>query len=654
MCFYFDIGFPLMVKYYPTLCDHIMNDGRCGKVLRVNLSLRKVTFESLKDDDVLNFMGGGGLAAKYLYDEVPAWVGPFDPQNRLIFSAGPVTGTEAPSAGRHTVVTKSPLTGLFGDANSGGFWGAELKFAGFDMIIIQGRSKTPVFLWINDGQTQIRDASSYWGMDARVADQSIRNDLGDQSIKVSTIGQAGENQVRYAGIMNDNAERTAARCGVGAVMGFMNLKAIAVRGYNHPTVARPEELRKLARNVLNHMKNAQDVAFLRKGGTPRNFGWSWFMGDIPSSNWRSTDFPSSDKVDDLLGYPGGYEKILVGNRSCYLCPMGCRRVTTVKGKYATQSRVEGPEYETLAVFGPNCCISDVEAIGKMNDLCNLYGLDTLSTGGTIAFAMECYEKGIISKQDTGGIDLKFGDPDVVIDLIHKIAIREGIGGILAEGSRRASQIFGGNSKDFAIQVKGLELPMHDPRIFEGGGVHYACTITGGRHTDGISLEVEIPNSKGLPELDIPGGLDKPNVDGKGRASKIIEDWEQVFQSMGFCWFAEMARETLNTRYISFENVLKTFAAVTNKDLSIKDALLIGERIFNIKKAFNVRHGATREDDCLPERITNVKGRGGRVVNLERYLEEYYSTRGWNPINSKPTKEKLVELDLQNISNDIYG
>jgi len=616
--------------------------GYVGKILRIDLTRRKYLTQPLPAELAYNYIGGYGIGGRILYDEVPPWVSAFDPENLLIFSTGPVNGTPTPVAGRHTVVAKSPLSGFFGDANAGGFWGAELKAAGYDILVIAGRAEKPTYLFIRDGEVKFGDATPYWGLDARESERRLKKDLGDTEIQVSNIGQAGENLVRFAGILTDEANRIAARCGLGAVMGSKRLKAVAVRGSSRVPVANEEEFRKIMQLVIKNVRENQRIQRFSKGGTPGLFESLWLLGDSPGFNWTARQLDPEG-----LSWPGGYEAILSGTRSCYLCPIGCRRITTVKeGTYAFEPNVEGPEYETLSMLGSNCGVTDVKAVAKANDLCNLYGLDTISTGGTIAFAMECFERGLITKEDTGGLELTFGNADAMIKMIEMIAFRQGFGDILAEGSRRAARIIGGGAEDYAIHVKGVEIAAHDPRVFQGGGPHYACAITGGRHTEGLTLDWEL---RGRPRDAL--GLPKPSssLEGRGFAAKVVEDWTAFIASAGWCIFAD-----IYAVYQQEENFVKVFNAVTGLNLTIKDALLAGERIFNIRKAFNVKHGAGRVDDKLPRRLLEEKGRAGTVVDLSKTLEEYYEARGWEKNTSKPTKEKLIQLGLEDVAKDLWG
>ena len=609
--------------------------GYVGRILKVDLSHGKWKVELLDFNLAKMYIGGYGTGGRILYDNVSPWVGPFDPMNHLIFSTGPVTGTSAPIAGRYAVVTKSPMTGYFGDASSGGFWGAELKFAGYDMVVIVGRASKPTLLVINDGDVELKSAEPYWGMNAREADQAIRNDLGDRAFKVATIGQAGERLVRYAAIMNDNAERAAARCGVGAVMGSKLLKAVAVRGHGKVSVVDPERLNTLAKEITETVKTNPLCQHFSKGGTAGDFALFYSLDDTPTYNWLGRDI-GEEGVERL-----DLSRVLVGTRTCYICPYACRRVVEVDGR-----KVEGPEYEAVAALGSNCGIDDINAVCKMNDLCNLYGLDAISTGCTLAFAMECYERGIITSDDTEGIDLKFGNAEAAIEMIHKIAKREGFGNVLAEGTRAASMLIGRGSEKYAIHVKGLEIAMHDPRALQAMGPHYACTPTGGRHTEGLTLSFEIGRAKS--DLPLPPIKDRFQTEGKGLLAKIVEDWRAFQNASGWCIFSDPFGA-----YGGQLKFLEVFAAVTGWHFKLSEALLIGERIFNLKKCFNVKHGCTASEDRLPERLLTEKTKSGLVCKLNETLPEYYRVRGWDPKLSKPTKEKLIELGLHDIANDLW-
>jgi aldehyde:ferredoxin oxidoreductase len=610
--------------------------GYVGRILRVDLWRKKAVGEPLSKEVAVKYVGGYGLGGRILYDEVPPWVAPLDPENRLLFATGPLTGI-APIAGRYCVITKSPLTGYFGDANSGGLWGAELKRAGYDVIILSGRSFEPIFLFVSDGKCEIHSAKQYWGLNAREGDRAIRKDLGERDAKAATIGIAGENLVRFAGITNDEANRMAARCGVGAVMGFKKVKAVVVRGDKSIEAADPDALKKINREIVRRVKSDQFLLSFTKGGTPSLFEMVWEIGDVPAYNWSRGDFGGQgDPAVPKISYPGGYEAILSGIRACHNCPIACRRICSVKeGPYAFEDNVEGPEYETQAAFGPNCGIEDIKVIAKLNDLCNLYGLDTISAGSTVAFAMECFERGLIDTGDTDGIDLRFGNGESAIEIIHKIAKREGFGNILAEGTRRAARIIGAGAEAYAIHVKGMEIAMHDPRAAQGIGVHYACAPTGGRHTEGLTLAAEMAG-------------DRFSTEGKAALAKSVEDWAAFYNAAGFCHFA------LEFNAYTKDSAIETFNVVTGVALSYNQAMLIGERIFNLKRAFNMKHGATSQEDTLPDRLLKQTAKSKTVCNLSAMLPEYYKIRGWDMKSGKPTVEKLLQLGLDYTVKDLWG
>ncbi len=616
------------------------------KVLRIDLSRAKIVEDSLNEEYARRYLGGHGVAARMLLDEVPSWAEAFDPMNRFIFATGPLQGTSTPATGRFCVVTKSPLTGLFGDANSGGFFGPEMKFAGYDFIVFSGQSPKPVYAWIHDGRAELRDASEYWGLDAREADRAIRKDLGDDRVRVADIGQAGESLVRFAAVMSDEANRAAARCGVGAVMGFMRLKAVAVRGEMKVPVADGDKLLEYTKQVVETIKSSEASARIGKYGTPGNYLGNILVGDSPVRNWVRGSF---EGAENLAAGEGGYDKIKRPNSTCYACPVHCRpRVAVTEGRYSTGGEVDGPEYETLAALGSNCEIDDVEAVAKANDLCNRYGLDTISAGATISFAMECYEKGLLNRSDTEGIDLKFGNADGMIEMLHKIARREGTGHLLAEGSRRAAEAIGGEAEHYAIHVKGLEIAMHDPRAGLGAGIHYAVAPTGGRHTSGIPLPYEIRGKK-IPELGITGDYDRFGLEGKAELVYKVENFRAGSSAAGWCQIGMQQGYTIDL----YSNLC---SAVTGLETSLEDILTVGERIFNLKRVFNILHGARASDDTLPDRLTgesHLNGESkGSLAKLDT-LPEYYRIRGWNPENGWPERTKLKELDMDDVTGILY-
>ncbi|MEM3404163.1 MAG: aldehyde ferredoxin oxidoreductase family protein [Nitrososphaeria archaeon] len=625
--------------------------GYMQKVVRVNLSTKKIFIEALDKKTAVDFIGSVGVAGKILYDEVPILADAYDPSNLLIFTTGPVTGTPIQTAGRHSVVTKSPLTGLFGDANAGGFFGVELKRAGYDMVIFSGVSAKPSMLLICDDSIELKEASSYWGMDARDADRAIRSDLGDKKMQVSCIGQAGENLVRFASIMHDDAGRAAARCGVGAVMGFKKLKAVAIRGTKEVPVADSKALNAVMSEVLDNYSVSPLVKRYREGGTVSGYVSYFINGDVPYNNFAGDIFGEYDEERiNKLAWPQGTGKILLKNNACYMCAVACRRVVNKgEGKYQLkEENVEGVEYETLAMVGPNCGIDDIYAINLINDLCNRYGLDTISTGVTISFAMECYERGILSKEELDGLDLKFGNSDAAIELVHRIARRDGVGNLLAEGSKRASMMIGRNSDKYAMQVKGLELPGHDPRAFQSGGPHYAYCPVGPDHMEGNAVMTELFGIN-VPEIGINKQYGaKGSTEWKADLAIKMEDFWTFLTIAGWCIFAGF-------RYGTQERLIKAFNAITGRQISLSEALMAGERVYNLKRAFNSKHGATIFDDGLPERLLKEPQRlaNNEVVKLDVTGPEYLKLRGWDPRTGKPTKEKLLQLGMDDVAGELW-
>ncbi|MDO8635591.1 MAG: aldehyde ferredoxin oxidoreductase family protein, partial [Dehalococcoidia bacterium] len=449
--------------------------GFNGKILRVDLTLGAVTTEQPGDDFYRMYFGGSGFVAYFLLKEVKPGTDAFSPDNRLVFASGPITGSPVGGCGRHDVGAKSPLTGGFGDAQSGGYWGSELKFSGFDAIVIQGKAARPTYLLIQDGKAELKDASHLWGKTTGETQNLLRQELNEPGLRVAQIGPAGEKLVRYACVINDLHD-AAGRTGLGAVMGSKNLKAIAVRGHNHPPFAHLETVSTLGRwlrdNVMLLAKPLYDM------GTSRLVMGLNKSGGLPTRNFQTSFFEGASKISGETMR----NTMLTGRHSCYACPVRCKRVVEVKGPvYQVSPEYGGPEYETIAAFGSDCCIDDLPAIAKANELCNAYGLDTISTGATIAFAMECFENGLLTVQDTGGVELRFGNAPAMVEMVERIAQRRGLGNILAEGTARAAQKIGNGAEKFAMHVKGQEAPMHEPRLKQGLGLGYALSPTGADH-----------------------------------------------------------------------------------------------------------------------------------------------------------------------------
>jgi aldehyde:ferredoxin oxidoreductase len=608
--------------------------GYTGKILRVDLSKRRVETEALDETLAQKFIGGSGLAAKVLYDETGPETDPLGPENRLIFMTGPFAATPVITSGRHAVVTKSPLTGIFAESDSGGTWGPSLKRAGFDGIVILGKSARPVYIWVADGKAEIRDASRLWGKDTYELDPLLRKETRDEAV-VASIGQGGEKGVRFASIMNDGREgRAAGRGGTGAVMGSKNLKAIVVHGRQEIAIADPEGLKASLKEISPMVaKNAEGM---RKNGTAGGVATFEALGSLPLQNWKFQGRWEQGAVK--IAGPAMTEKILTGIYHCERCVIGCgRRVKIDKGPYAG---VEGggPEYETVALLGSLCLVDDLEAIAKANELCNRYGIDTISCGAAIAFAMEAYEKGLITKKDTGELELLWGRGDVLVKMVEKIGKREGLGNLLGEGVRIAAEKIGRNAVEFSLHVKGLEIPGHDPRCYNAGAVSYATINRGACHL-GFSHVFERVLS--MPEIGIEKPLPRLEVKGKGELAAKTQNVMGLFDALKLCKFTMFGGLKLTP-------ILSWYNMVTGIPMDMAEFLKTGERIFNLKRLYNVRCGISRKDDTLPPRFLTLKHEGEGLTPslppLGEMLSDYYKFRGWSE-EGIPLPEKLQELGL---------
>jgi len=613
--------------------------GYCGKVLYIDLSKEKTWVRELSEEEELMFIGGTGLAAKIVCEEVDPSIDPFSPENTLVFMTGPLTGTYVPCTGRFAVAAKSPLTLGWGEAHSSGFWGIELKKAGFDGVVVKGSSKDPVYIHIKDSEVEIRDASKIWGKDTRETDKLVKQDIGDDKVKVACIGPAGEKLVRYACIAVEpepEGPRVAGRTGMGAVMGSKKLKAIAVKGSGSISMADPNRLRHLIRRLLPLIMSFPSTQIQAAYGTAGEVEVFYEYGDMPIKNFS---LGAWEGIEKLKGESLA-KTIVVKHRACYNCPIGCWRVVEVDGL-----KVRGPEYEAVASLGSTLLIDDPHVIAKANELCNRYGIDVISTGVTIAWAIECYEKGIITKEDTGGLELKWGDGELLLKLIKMISEREGFGKLLGEGSRLASKTIGRGSEKYAMHVKGLEVPMHDPRAFKGMGLQYATSNRGACHLQGFVLRIE--QGERMHDLKIYERVDRFAVEGKGRIVAIMQDWHEVLESMIICKFLA----------IPPAHVAAMYSMVTGRKTLLPELLKAGARSFNLKRLFNIACGYTSKDDTLPERLLKEPlkegGAAGQVVELEPMLKEYYEYRKWDE-NGVPTKELLEDLGLKEIGEKLLS
>jgi len=616
--------------------------GYMGQILRVDLTKGKVSKEALRENDCKMFLGGSGLATKYLFDEVPKGTDPLGPDNKLIFMTGPLTGTESPSAGRYCVVTKSPLTGFWGEGNSGGSWGVYLKNSGFDGIIFEGISPRPVYLVIDDGKAELRDAKHLWGKGVGETYRLIREELGED-FNVACIGIAGENLVKYAGIFND-VHRPAGRCGVGTVMGSKRLKAVAAGGTQEIKIANKDAFSQISKRNYDLVNESLLKITLETYGTAMVTDLVNVRGGFPTRNWQTGVVPDIDKISGVTLE----STLLVDRKHCYACPISCGRVSVVKsGPYACKG--EGPEFESIGAFGAMCALDNLEAVTLAHNLCDDYGLDVVSTGSTIAFAIECYEKGILTKANTDGLELKFGDADVVIQLIHKIAKREGIGDLLAEGTKRVAAKLDKGAERFAMNVKGLELPAYDPRAAKICGLAFATANRGGDH---ITAYVEGPAFVDIPFLCVEDSKIEDWIVENPAEAKVVKDLEDaltVFDCVGTCKFMGMALAT--------GEWADMIANCVGWQFSVSDFRKAGERVYNLARAFSVRDGLTRADDALPKRLLEEPlpegaAQGHTVKKLDQSLDAYYEFRGWERRTGKPTPEKLRDLNLDYVIDKI--
>jgi len=619
--------------------------GTTAKILRVNLNTGAIEIETLSEDFYRLYPGGKALAGYILLNELPPHTDPFSPDNVIVFANGLLTGAPVSTATRYVVSARSPLTGGYGESEAGGFWGPELKMAGFEAIVIKGRASTPVYLWIKNGVAEIRPAEHLWGRMTAEVQETIRAELNDDKIRVLQNGIAGENLVRFAGITND-LRHFNGRNGLGAVMGSKNLRAIAVRGtQKYQTLAQePETLMELGRKLAKAVRENPLSWDLQQRGTPGLVEPLNTGGILPTRNFRQGAF---EGVDDIKWE--AYEKeLLTARRSCYACAVRCKREVNVNGQ---PSPYGGPEYETVGAFGPNCGVSDLQAIAKANELCNAYMLDSISAGATIAFAMECFEHGLIGLDDTGGLDLRFGNAEAMLTILEQIARREGFGNLLAEGSLRAAEKIGSDAKFFAIQVKGQELAMHEPRGKYNVGMGYAISEIGADHLvvahdpafanpDSIQFKSAVP--LGITVAQPPRLLNAEKM----KHFYILEKWGSLEKVIGYCFFGPAPRS-----FIPVEDILTSVNAATGWNLSVDDALQIGERATNMARIFNLREGFSRKDDTLPERIFQglengpLQGLGLPREDFEQALTILYELKGWSPETGVPTRERLEALSL---------
>jgi aldehyde:ferredoxin oxidoreductase len=600
--------------------------GYAGKLLRIDLTNEKISVEEIKPEMLREFLGGVGYGVKLLYDELPAGIDPLSPENKIVFVTGPLTGTAAPGSGSAEVCFKSPLTGIWGEARCGGEWGGVLRKAGYDFLVIEGKAKEPKYILIDNDKVKLKNAEKLKGKTTSQKDKLIKEELTDETIEIATIGDAGEKLVRFATIMIGS--RAFGRCGAGAVMGAKNLLAIAVKGSKKISVAKPDEFSLACKDGNQKVLATAGKEGMSVGGTTGDIPACDEAGDIPTKNWRSNSWGKGKELYDHFE-----NENLVRANPCYKgCVLRCGRIAEVKkGQWKTPVH-EGAEYESICAFTFFVLNEDMDAAVHATYLCNEYGIDTISTGAVIAFAMDCYEKGILSKEDTDGLDLTWGNPDTMVELVNKIANRDGIGQILGEGTKRAAQKFGKGADVLAIQVKGLEGPAHDPRSGKTLAVMYGLGNRGMCHIhplEGMAYDSG-KNDFGL----IPYGLPDPQTvdrfaeEGKGKIAAKLQDWGVIPDVVGTCKFYIY-------NGLAPEDLARQISTLTGWDISAEELLTVGKRVYNLQRAFNVREGVKKSDDMLPERVLSMPEFGKYaqveecvIKDYQGMLEECYTERGW--------------------------
>ncbi|MFC2031925.1 aldehyde ferredoxin oxidoreductase family protein, partial [Chloroflexota bacterium] len=630
--------------------------GFTGKIIEVDLSSLKIQKKDTDPVIARKYLGSMGLTSKILYDETTPEVDPLGPENIIIIGVGPLTGTAAPFCGRMEITTKSPLTNHFGSSNTGGDFGAYLKKAGYDAIIIRGVSSKPVYLRINDGQVELRDASHLWGKDTTQTSDEVNQEPSE--VKVLSIGPAGENLVRFACAVNEY-HHVAGRCGVGAVMGSKKLKAIAVRGTGKVAIARPVEFKQAIKELANSLKATPDVGYMKKSARPMEFSQRVYLdrGCLAGNNFQTGEIPGWEKSRDMNLMPA-YVTRLEG--VCYVCPFRCFQMGEVnEGKY-TGLKVDSVGFiSSVLEFGGKLNIDNLPAIWACKKLCHLLGLDYGSASGVIAFAMELYQRGLLTEKDTDGLSLKWGDEDVVLELLHKIAYREGIGDMLADGSLEAAKRIGKDAGNYAMTIKGMEMMWTDPRSApKAWTLGFLINPRGGdnmKTTHGNSIEVPTP-SRGIEKFDMPQDIkdkiygvsprvDPDTYDGKAMMVKWMGDMCSAVSAAGGCIFPVTAMG-IGSTYFS-----KLVTAATGWDITPEEFTAIGERIFNLMRLYGVRQGLSRKDDDFPDRFYSEPLPSGpaKGVKLSRkdisdFLDESYSLQGWDS-DGIPTGERLIQLGL---------
>ena len=623
--------------------------GYNGRILHVDLTREKLKVEEPDETFYRKYLGGSGMGAYYLLKHTPPCADPLGPENTLSLMLGPVTGAPISGQSRVAAVAKSPLSGLADESAAGGFWPAELKFAGFDGLVIHGRAERPVYLWVHDGEPELRDAAHLWGKFTADVEDGIREELGDSRIQVIQCGPAAEKGVRF-GVLISNCNRVNGRGGMGAVMAFKNLKAVAVRGRARPKLADPQTLKALARWGADHVEQSS-VAGLRLFGTANIVHSQDRVGGLPTRNWASGTFEGAEAIDGRRIA----ETIRKEQETCFGCAVRCKSVVEVtEGPFAVDPRYGGPEYETLATMGSYCGVSDLAAIARANQLCNMYGMDTISCGATVAWAMDCFEQGLLTQDDSDGLPLRFGDAEALVEVVERIGEREGrFGRVLGEGSDRAAKILGAG-QDLVVAVKGRELPAHMPQVKQGIGLLYAINPGGADHT---AYEHDT-SYRGYPDRMAELGLLDPQPPEALNAEKVrfvryTRNFIGCIDSLCVCKFVFGGSFQL----YGPSQLVEAVRAVTGWDVSLWELMKAGERQLNLLRAFNAREGSGAEADTTPPKLL-IPLKGGASDGTAVAAEEmeaakalYYQMAGWDE-DGHPTRARLEDVGLGWVADEL--
>lgn len=632
-----------------------MAHGYNGKILRVDLTKGSTAVEEPEENFYRRYLGGTGLISYYLLKEQKPGVDPFSPENKIVFATGIATGVPVGGSGRNAIGTKAPISNAFNTSEVGGFWGAELKHAGYDAVIIEGKAKKPVYLWIQDGKAEIKDATHLWGKSIGETQEIMRQELGDSGVRTALIGPGGEKLVRFACVANDLGH-FAGRGGTGAVMGSKNLKGIAVRGHDPPPMADPKAISNIAKRFSGSIETHPFLSEYHEIGTLGGIKSYNRKGGLPTRNFQEGVFAGADKLAD-----GTYkDTIYAGRDTCYACPVRCKYKAEIKNTYGLKFdhyHEHGPEFETVLSFGSCCGVDDLQAIACANELCSAYTVDTISCGVTVAFAMECFQRGLLSEKDTGGLKLEFGNAEAMVKAVEMICKREGFGDVLAEGSARAAEKIGKGAEQYAMHAKGVEIPMHDPYLKPMVGLGYALCPTGADHMRNL-ITVHNLGKPGasLDQYTPLGILDPLPPEDFSSPARIREYMYAIFgrtalDCLGICYFCGDGYHPS-----SLADIVK---GVTGWNTTVWELMKVGERVMNMMQAFNAREGFTRKYDRIPERFHQPLAAGplkGAKLDKEEFEKAkgiYYGMMGWDQ-QGKPTRPKLQELDIEWVADELHA